>query len=69
LAHLEPDEIAFRYRAMVGLLALHQAGNLADLQDSARPSGADHETPSAEAEQLVAILTAALRAPSVRPPG
>ncbi|WP_223864366.1 TetR/AcrR family transcriptional regulator [Streptomyces sp. 5-6(2022)] len=57
-----PD-VAFRYRVMVGLLALHQAGALADLA----PYGVSGETAptdaDAETDRLVAAVLAVFRAP------
>ncbi|WP_420000072.1 TetR/AcrR family transcriptional regulator [Streptomyces boninensis] len=44
LPKLPPDDVTFRYRAMVGLLALHQTGALADLAG-----------PSADAPRLQAV--------------
>jgi hypothetical protein len=57
LPHLSLGEVAFRYRAMVGLLALDQAGTLAGLQPPGHPTGAaDGHT-----EQLIALLIGAFR--------
>lgn len=51
LPALSPDEVTFRYRVMVGLLALHQAGALADLaphgvaaRSAPEPTEPDKET-------------------------
>ncbi|MEU5293519.1 TetR/AcrR family transcriptional regulator [Streptomyces umbrinus] len=51
LPALSPDEVTFRYRVMVGLLALHQAGALADLaphgvaaRSAPEPTESDKET-------------------------
>jgi AcrR family transcriptional regulator len=60
LPHLTTEELAFRYRAMIGLLALHQTGTFADLQPPDAPqTNAAHDT-----ERLVTLLTAVFRAPS-----
>jgi AcrR family transcriptional regulator len=60
LPHLAPDEVAYRYRAMVGLLALYQSGTLADFH----PGPAPAEAPAPDdVERLTAMLTAAFEAP------
>ncbi|MBP8533134.1 TetR/AcrR family transcriptional regulator [Streptomyces sp. MK37H] len=62
LPDLPPSEVAFRYRAMVGLLALHQSGTLVDLHP-----GEPTHVPDSEAratEQLVTLLTATFTAPA-----
>ncbi|TDC69957.1 TetR/AcrR family transcriptional regulator [Streptomyces hainanensis] len=57
LPELPPEDVAFRYRAMIGLLALHQSGTLSGLSpDGPSASGA------ADDERLVATLTAAFGA-------
>jgi AcrR family transcriptional regulator len=61
LPELPPDEVAFRYRAMVGLLGLHQSGTLGDLHPW-RPADAAGDT-APETERLIALLTAGLQAP------
>ncbi|MEO3848581.1 TetR/AcrR family transcriptional regulator [Streptomyces sp. B8F3] len=62
LPHLTPAEVAYRYRAMVGLLALHQSGTLTDFHPGPPPedpgAGAD------DVERLTALLTAAFEAPA-----
>lgn len=65
LPRLPSEEAAFRYRAMVGLLALHQAGTLADLHPGEvdTTSGGDCDP----VEQLVIMLSAMLQAPPARP--
>jgi hypothetical protein len=65
LPQLPSEEVAFWYRAMVGLLAPHQAGTLADLHPG-EPSAAapEEEEGDAAAEPLVVMLAAMLRAPS-----
>ncbi|MFW6690964.1 TetR/AcrR family transcriptional regulator [Streptomyces sp. MAR4 CNX-425] len=65
LPHLAPDEVAYRYRAMVGLLALHQSGTLADFHPGPTPSPAP--TPN-DVEHLTSMLTAAFEAPPARVP-
>ena len=65
LSRLPEDEVAFRYRAMVGLLALHQTGALTDLA-TARPASGDG---AQDAERLVAMITAMFLAPPAREPG
>lgn len=59
LPQLPPDEVAFRYRAMVGLLGLHQAGNLGDLHPGHPSTPTEEDT-----ERLVTLLTAAFHAPA-----
>ncbi|GAA2068739.1 hypothetical protein GCM10009801_17320 [Streptomyces albiaxialis] len=63
LPQLSPREVAFRYRAMVGLLGLYQSGVLADLHpgrsDSDSADGGSL-TVEEETEALVALLTAAV---------
>jgi AcrR family transcriptional regulator len=61
LPHLTPAEVAFRYRAMVGLLGLHQSGSLGDLHPG-RPAEAAGDA-EAETERLITLLTAGLQAP------
>ncbi|AZM49962.1 TetR family transcriptional regulator [Streptomyces sp. WAC 06738] len=61
LPHLTPAEVAYRYRAMVGLLALHQSGTLTDFHPGpppADPRGQD------DVERLTTFLTAAFEAPA-----
>ncbi|OLT13878.1 hypothetical protein BJF79_19515 [Actinomadura sp. CNU-125] len=60
LPHLIEDEVAFRYRAMVGLLALHQTGTLADL--ASRPAPPAERTQVTE--WLVTMITSTFLAPS-----
>ncbi|WP_181788807.1 TetR/AcrR family transcriptional regulator [Streptomyces phytophilus] len=63
LPHLTPAEVAYRYRAMVGLLALHQSGTLTDFHPGpppAEPPGPD------DAARLTTLLTAAFEAPAAR---
>ncbi|MGW0818059.1 TetR/AcrR family transcriptional regulator [Streptomyces viridiviolaceus] len=62
LPHLSPKEVAFRYRAMVGLLGLHQSGSLGDLHPGRPVTPTEGDT-----ERLVTLLTAAFLAP--RTPG
>lgn len=62
LPHLPPDEVAFRYRAMIGLLGLHQSGSLGDLHPGRPDMGA--AAPENETERLVTLLAAALDAPA-----
>ncbi|NGO43846.1 TetR/AcrR family transcriptional regulator [Streptomyces ureilyticus] len=62
LPQLPPNEVAFRYRAMVGLLALYQSDTLGDLHPGHRTEG-DIAT-TQETERLVTMLTAAFRAPA-----
>ncbi|MEV0633579.1 TetR/AcrR family transcriptional regulator [Streptomyces sp. NPDC050619] len=61
LPGLSPEEVAFRYRAMVGLLGLHQSGTLGDLHPG-RPAEAAPGTDT-ETGHLIALLTAGLQAP------
>ncbi|MFC4467780.1 TetR/AcrR family transcriptional regulator [Streptomyces xiangluensis] len=61
LPELPPDEVAFRYRAMVGLLGLHQSGTLGDLHPW-RPTETAGDT-DPETERLIALLTAGLQTP------
>jgi AcrR family transcriptional regulator len=49
LPELSEDEVEFRYRAMVGLLALHQSGSLTDLAPGRRDPATER---SAEACRL-----------------
>ncbi|MER5209107.1 TetR/AcrR family transcriptional regulator [Streptomyces sp. NPDC002838] len=60
LPALPPDEVAFRYRVMVGLLALHQAGALADLAPHGTPAGSAPAPmgPDKETERLVDAVLA-----------
>lgn len=63
LPHLTPAEVAYRYRAMVGLLALHQSGTLTDFHPGPPPE----EPPGPDdAARLTAMLTAAFEAPAAR---
>ncbi|MHA4817445.1 TetR/AcrR family transcriptional regulator [Streptomyces aculeolatus] len=63
LPHLTPAEVAYRYRAMVGLLALHQSGTLTDFHPGPPPE----EPPGPDdAARLTAMLTAAFEAPATR---
>jgi AcrR family transcriptional regulator len=64
LPHLTAEEVGFRYQAMVGLMALHQTGTLADLHPSFQSGPADR-TSSDAIEQLVAMLTGLFLAPSM----
>ncbi|TDC18790.1 hypothetical protein E1265_24835 [Streptomyces sp. 8K308] len=59
LPELPPDEVALRYRAMIGLLALHQSGPLASLSPDPAPVA-----PDTDSERLTTLLTAAFTAPS-----
>jgi AcrR family transcriptional regulator len=59
LPDLPVREVAFRYRAMIGLLALHQSGTLADLHPGQPPADEADDV-----EQLIALLTAAFHAPA-----
>ncbi|WP_171068800.1 TetR/AcrR family transcriptional regulator [Actinomadura geliboluensis] len=60
LPDLVEEEVVFRYRAMVGLLALHQTGALADLATrSAAPADRAQVT-----EWLVTMITSSFLAPS-----
>jgi AcrR family transcriptional regulator len=59
LPQLPPDEVVFRYRAMVGLLALHQAGTLTDLHPVDR---AEH-TRGDDVARLTRLITGAFTAP------
>jgi AcrR family transcriptional regulator len=63
LPALTPQQVAFRYSVMVGLLALHQAGTLADLA----PHGMSEEVVSTRSqdgtEQLVGAVLAVFQAP------
>jgi AcrR family transcriptional regulator len=69
LPHLTTDEVAFRYQAMVGLLALHQSGTLTDLHPSFQGGAAAVERTSSDTtEQLVAMLTGLFCAPSMACP-
>ncbi|MEO3750751.1 TetR family transcriptional regulator [Streptomyces sp. B6B3] len=61
LPEFPPSEVAFRYRAMIGLLALYQAGTLADLHPGEETTVAHDRREDPEA--LVAMLTAAFHAP------
>nr|WP_277611012.1 TetR/AcrR family transcriptional regulator [Streptomyces scabichelini] len=65
LPQLPPEEVEFRYRAMVGLLGLHQSGSLGDLHPD-RPDGPDDSVaaPEEDTERLVTLLTAAFKAPA-----
>ncbi|WP_427925559.1 TetR/AcrR family transcriptional regulator [Streptomyces sp. cg40] len=63
LPTLSADEVGFRYRVMIGLLALHQAGTLADLAPRGARDGAPPEGPDEETERLVAAVLAVFRAP------
>lgn len=38
MSRARPQDVEFRYRAMVGLLALHQSGTLVDLLPGDRPA-------------------------------
>jgi AcrR family transcriptional regulator len=60
LPALSPDEVTFRYRVMVGLLALHQAGALADLapHGAAARSAPEPTEPDRETERLVGAVLA-----------
>lgn len=63
LPQLPPDEVAFRYRSMVGLLGLYQSGVLSDLHPGHRTeviAATDVET-----ERLITLLTAGFQAPAV----
>jgi AcrR family transcriptional regulator len=62
LPQLPPEEVAFRYRAMVGLLGLHQSNKLADLHPG-HPAKTT-EAPDTETEWLITLLTAGLQAPT-----
>lgn len=55
LAHRTEVEVEFRYRAMVGLLALHQSGTLRDLLPAERHPA---QGPDTEARQLRATIEA-----------
>ncbi|XVQ07607.1 TetR/AcrR family transcriptional regulator [Spirillospora sp. CA-255316] len=57
LPDLPADEVAFRYRSMVGLVALHQIGALTDLAPSG-PLGVPGTPQGDDAERLVAAITA-----------
>ncbi|GAB2881672.1 TetR/AcrR family transcriptional regulator [Streptomyces mayteni] len=57
LPELPPEDVAFRYRAMVGLLALHQSGTLPGLSPEGPAASAEGDD-----ERLVATLTAAFGA-------
>ncbi|MEV0226783.1 TetR/AcrR family transcriptional regulator [Streptomyces sp. NPDC050704] len=61
LPELPPDEVAFRYRAMVGLLGLHQSNALDDLHPGRPKTVAGHTR--TETDRLIALLTAGLQAP------
>ncbi|MDH6222489.1 AcrR family transcriptional regulator [Streptomyces pseudovenezuelae] len=63
LPALSAAEVAFRYRVMIGLLALHQAGALADLAPRGVSDGSSPEGPDEETERLVATVLAVFRAP------
>ncbi|WP_395107606.1 TetR/AcrR family transcriptional regulator [Actinomadura sp. SCN-SB] len=67
LPHLTAEEVAFRYQAMVGLIALHQSGTLADLHPSFQGGPAARASSDAT-EQLVVMLTGLFQAPSMTDP-
>ncbi|MFD5321568.1 TetR/AcrR family transcriptional regulator [Streptomyces sp. NPDC127098] len=58
LPELPADEVTFRYRAMIGLLALHQSGTLTGLSPDTSPTG-----PETDTERLITLLTTAFTAP------
>lgn len=61
LPQLPASEVAFRYRAMVGLLALHQIGTLSDLQPfDRRPK----DRAADEAQRLINLIIGAVTAPA-----
>lgn len=62
LPHLPADEVAFRYQAMVGLIALHQAGTLPDLQ----PPGHLDSAQDDDTTRLITLITGAFRAPATQ---
>ncbi|MDA8368368.1 MAG: TetR family transcriptional regulator [Nocardiopsaceae bacterium] len=66
LAQLPEGEVAFRYRAMVGLLALQQTGALMDLAVPRPPERADDDR---DTERLVAVITAMFLAPPAQGSG
>jgi len=61
LPDVPPQEVGFRYRAMVGLLGLYQSGVLSDLHPG-RAEGA-RLTAEQETSYLVALLTMGLKGP------
>lgn len=62
LPQLPRDEVAFRYRSMVGLLGLYQSGSLSDLHPG-RPTEAAIVA-DVESERLITLLTAGFQAPA-----
>ncbi|MEU9605514.1 TetR family transcriptional regulator [Streptomyces sp. NPDC048057] len=63
LPALAPDEVAFRYRTLVGLLALHQTGALDDLSSPAAKEPATAAERATAVERLVTMATALFDAP------
>ncbi|MGV9311874.1 TetR/AcrR family transcriptional regulator [Streptomyces sp. NPDC003691] len=63
LPSLSPEDVTFRYRTMVGLLALHQAGALADLAPHGTAAALAPVEPDQETERLVGAVLAVFRAP------
>lgn len=61
LPDLPNEEVAFRYRAMVGLLALHQTGSLTDLAVGGTLRSNDR---GQETEWLVTMITSTFLAPA-----